>query len=424
MSNILIVSQKELVNNPIFKQDKNLIEMCESIKENNKLKILYLHRNLKLEKDVNDKEIKDVKENQETKKIDFDVEQFCIRDMIKSVSFKKKLVSFFEENKIQTVVFMSYNMAKMVIPYIENIIDKLNVICDFRLSNLSYVLQQYKDEKEKSYPKFQDIYKNFKMYFLQSIAVIKNSDYLLFDEDCDCELLEKENIKNIFYPKNIKMIIDKKNISGQKDENGRKVTYVSINRNNYAAKNTYANVQKDDEYMVNETKYSNMINDINNIIIKNNSEYFCIYSNKINLLQSSLSLMTKYLDFNKNIAAASPTIICSREINSLKLQFENQRNNNFSLWEESSSPLLFSDCIVIKKKFFNKVGLFDDKFKTFDYALFDFVLRLHQIKAYYFSMRDISAFKTIAVSRQSSLFKQDKVYLCNKWGESLFNMGI
>lgn len=421
MSNILIVSQKELVGNPVFKQDKNLIEIYESIKENNNVKILYLHRNLKIDKQVDGG---DVKEIQETKKLDFDVEQFCIRDMMSNVLFKKKLISFFKENKIQTVIFMSYNMAKMVIPYIEDMLDKLNVICDFRLSNLSYVCQQYKDEKEKSYPKFQDIYKNFKMYFLQSVAVIKNSDYLLFDEDCDCEFLKKENIKNIFYPKDIKMIVDKKSISEQKDDSKKNIVYISINRNNYASKKLYVNVQKDNEYIVNETKYSNLINDINDIIIKNNFEYFCIYSNKINLLQKSLNLMTEYLDFNKNIAAASPIIIYSREINSLKIQFENQRNNNFSLWEESSSPLLFSDCIVIKKKFFNKVGLFDNKFKTFDYALFDFILRLHQIKAYYFNMKDISAFKNLSVSRSISLFKQDKVYLCNKWGESLFNMGI
>ena len=32
-----------------------------------------------------------------------------------------------------------------------------------------------------------------------------------------------------------------------------------------------------------------------------------------------------------------------------------------------------------KKKFFNKVGLFDNKFKTFDYALFDFILKIYQI---------------------------------------------
>ncbi len=421
MSNILIVSQKELIANPIFRQDKNLVETYNLVKENNNVKILYLHRNLNLDKEVKNEVVKEI---QETKRIDFDIEQFCIRDMIRSISFKKKLINFFEEHKIQTVIFMSYHMAKLVIPYVENIIDKFNIICDFRLSNLSYFLQQYKDEKEKSYPKFQNIYKNFKMHFLQSIAIIKNSDYLLFDEDCDCELLEKEDIKNIFYPKDIKKLIGKKNIFGRKNKNELNVTCISINRNNYAAKNTYGIVKNNNEYTVNETKYFNLIDDINDIIINNKSEYFCISSSKINLLSNSLNYLTQYLDFNKNAAAASPTIIYSREIDSLKVQFENQRNNNFSLWEENSSPLLFSDCIVIKKNFFNKVGLFDNRFKTFDYALFDFILRVHQIKAYYFTMRDVSAFKNMAVSRQISLFKQDKVYLCSKWGESLFNMGI
>lgn len=197
MSNILILSQKELVDNPIFKQDRNLIEMYDAIKENNNVKILYLHKNLKVYKEEKDIENKNnnLKEVKEGKKINFNVEQFCIKDMIRSTSFKKELLNFFEKNKIQTVIFMSYHIAKLVIPYIENKIDKLNIICDFRLSNLAYILQQYRDEKEKIYPKFQNIYQGFKMHFLQSISIINNSDYLLFDEDCDCELLEKENIK-------------------------------------------------------------------------------------------------------------------------------------------------------------------------------------------------------------------------------------
>ena len=86
--------------------------------------------------------------------------------------------------------------------------------------------------------------------------------------------------------------------------------------------------------------------------------------------------------------------------------------------------MAFSECVIIKKSFFNKVGLFDNKFKTFDYALFDFILRLYQIKAYYCVMNDISVFKAMNITRQVSLFKEDKKFLCRKWGEYSFNMGI
>ena len=44
MSNILIVSQKELSLNPIFKQDKNVLEIYNVLKENNNVK--------QIEKDV------------------------------------------------------------------------------------------------------------------------------------------------------------------------------------------------------------------------------------------------------------------------------------------------------------------------------------------------------------------------------------
>ena len=85
---------------------------------------------------------------------------------------------------------------------------------------------------------------------------------------------------------------------------------------------------------------------------------------------------------------------------------------------------MFSECVVIKKKFFSKIGLFDNRFKTFDYALFDFILRLYQIKAYYCLMNDITVFKPMNISRQITLFKEDKKFLCKKWGESIFNMVI
>ena len=107
----------------------------------------------------------------------------------------------------------------------------------------------------------------------------------------------------------------------------------------------------------------------------------------------------------------------------MNFQFENQRLNNFSNWNEDK-PLAFSECVIIKKKFFHKIGLFDNKFKTIDYSLFDFILKLYQIKAYYCTMSDIFVFKSMNIPRQISLFKEDKNLLCKKWGESLFNMGI
>ena len=57
--------------------------------------------------------------------------------------------------------------------------------------------------------------------------------------------------------------------------------------------------------------------------------------------------------------------------------------------------------------------------KTLDYAIFDFVLRLHQINSYYCTMNDIVVFKSANVSKNISLFKQDKLYLYKKWDENL-----
>ena len=132
----------------------------------------------------------------------------------------------------------------------------------------------------------------------------------------------------------------------------------------------------------------------------------------------SIDLIVKNLSCNDNLSLASPLIQFFRYPNQFKYQFENQRSNNFSNWIETS-PLSYSDFVVIKRKYFSKIGHFDYRFKTLDYAIFDFVLRLYQINSYYCTMKDIVVFKSANVSKNISLFKQDKLYLYKKWDENL-----
>ena len=411
MANILIVSQQSLVAKTIFRQEKNVLEIYDKLKDNNNIKLLYLHKSLGLEKEENL-----ANENKET-----DIEQFCIYDLIRNGLLKNFLAEFLEKNKIESIVFMSYHMAKLVIPYIEDIIYKFNIICDFRFSRFSYILQQSKIEKEKTYSNYSRIYKMFKIVFLQSIAVFKNVDYIILDENCDLELLYKENIKNIISPNSVNDYINKTTkIKSIVDLS--QTLLISINKTNFRLEN---NIRKkgNNEYFVDEHKDSNLINDINKIIYENKFKFVCICENKMSIPNKSIALLTKYLDCNDKLALCSPLTIYSGENSFFKEEFENQRYNNFANWEEAN-PLMFSNCIVIKRDFFNKIGFFDNRFKTLKYALYDFILRLYQINAYYCVMKDVSIFKYANIKQSISLFEKDKVYLCDKWGEKAFSMGL
>ena len=44
MANILIVGQKELISAPIFKQDKNMLALYNSLKDTNNVEILFCIR--------------------------------------------------------------------------------------------------------------------------------------------------------------------------------------------------------------------------------------------------------------------------------------------------------------------------------------------------------------------------------------------
>ena len=415
MSNILIVSQKELSLNPIFKQDKNVLEIYNVLKENNNVKVLYLHRNI-----LNNEESK-----KETNKIE-NLQQFCIKDMIRKRLLKDNIDSFMKIYNVETIIFASLDMAKFIMPYIENKLSGLNIICDFRFSTIYSYIQDYKEVKEeKRLIDLKAVNRGFRGNFLRILPILKCLDNIVLDDDSDIEVLKEKNISNVINVKQIKDFV------GCKKENNINIETknltcmdISITKSNYSSNTNFVTNYEDTlKCNLNENKNSNLIDDINNIIKNKKADCFFIHRDKIMFNKKALDLLKTYLFIDKNIALASPNIIYSREINNLQTQFDNQRYGNFSFWEEAK-PSSFFESVIIKKSFFRKVGFFDNKFKTFDYALFDFILRLYQIKAYCFLMHDISVFKSVKVSHKLSLFEKDKIYLCKKWGESNFSMAI
>ncbi|MBR3628101.1 MAG: hypothetical protein IKN42_04550, partial [Elusimicrobia bacterium] len=232
MANILIVSQKELTATPIFKQDKNVLELYNILKIDNDVKILFVHKNTKLNTQTENEKNETKQEKDEQNKLIFNVSQFCIRDMMKNKMFKTNINNFVKDYKIDTIIFMSEYMAKLVMPYIENMLENLNVLCDLRLTNISYLLQQYKYEKEKDEPNFNILYKSFKINFIQLLPILKYTDNIILDEDSDTYLLKSKEINNIISPKQVKDFIKTKNNLKTEEKKYTSVEII-ISRNNY-----------------------------------------------------------------------------------------------------------------------------------------------------------------------------------------------
>jgi hypothetical protein len=349
------------------------------------------------------------------------LQQVCIKDMIRKNFLKDNIESFMKTFDIETIVFASLDMAKLIMPYIERYLNRLNIICDFRFSAIYSYIQNYKNSKEEN----RVIDKGFRVNFLQVLPILKWVDSIILDDDMAIEILKEKNIGNVI---NIKQIKDF--VASKKDNNininlkNLTCMDISITKNNYSSNiNFFTNYEDALKCNLNENKNINLIDDLNNIIKNKKVDCFFIHSDKILFNKQILNLLKTQLFINENIALAAPNIIYSRDINTLQTQFDNQRFGNFSFWEEAN-PSSFFESVIIKKSFFYKVGFFDNNFKTFEYALFDFILRLYQIKAYYCLMHDISVFKSIKISHKLSLFEKDKIYLCKKWGESNFSMAI
>ena len=60
---------------------------------------------------------------------------------------------------------MSYSMAQLMMPYIDAVSDKTNIIVDFRLSRIEYIMHQYMEEMQKSYANVNTIYKDLKINY-------------------------------------------------------------------------------------------------------------------------------------------------------------------------------------------------------------------------------------------------------------------
>lgn len=415
MKNILIVSQKEITENPVFKQDKNLNYIVDILSNGNKIDLLYLHKNINVSNSGNIS-------NNEVEQNYNNIDRICIRDLMSKNMLQQNLRELIRNNKYEEIIFMSYSLAQFVMPYIEEELNSMIVIVDYRLSNLSYLLQQYKEESRKLYCNFQNIYKQFRLNFLQSILIFQKGDYFIFDKDnSDIHLLEEENIKNIISVDDIRSISVKK--EKNKNNEGNKFFEIEINSDNFSAKMPIdVNKKSENSCIVYDSKYLNSIDVINEIINESNFEYFFIHKTKLSILPQVAQILSQYLSFNKKLCVVSPVSIYSRDNNTITQQqysFYLQRKGNYSNWEKTA-PLQLADCFMIKKSFLKKYGYFDNKYKTIDYALFDFVMRVYRTRGYYCTAKDVSVFKVSNSTKNLETFREDKQYLCNKWSENNF----
>lgn len=411
MKKVLVVSQKDIIENPVFRQDKQLIEILDILDKNGcDVSLLYLNKEFKSDKD-----------KESGSEYAGPVKKNYLRDMIKKDLLTENLNNFVKTEGFETIIFASYNMAQFILPRIKDTISNINIIVDFRLSQLEYILQKYKFETSKKYQNLYLLDKSFKIYFFQAISVFNMSDANIFNEDIEIDLLKKEDVKNIIAVADICNPLKK----GSKKQD-YKIETICINGDNFASKMAVTkNIKKDGIHYVYFSKNSNLIDEINNIISKSDSKFIFFYNSKLKIFPETSNELVKYLAFNDNIGVVSPvtSYVQGNTGKKLEIAFEEQRNNNFANSEESY-PSFFSECFIVNKNYFKKVGYFDAKFKTLNFALFDFLMKLYQHKIYFFTVKDIAVFKALSVKQPISLLKKDREYLCSKWGEFGFDFSL
>jgi len=413
MKKVLVVSQKDIIENPVFRQDKQLIEILDILDKNGcDVSLLYLNKEFKSDKD-----------KESGSEYAGPVKKNYLRDMIKKDLLTENLNNFVKTEGFETIIFASYNMAQFILPRIKETISNINIIVDFRLSQLEYILQKYKEETSKKYQNLYLLDKSFKIYFFQAISVFNMSDANIFCENeyIEIDLLKKEKVKNIIAIEDICSHLKK-----EYKEQDYKIETICINGDNFASKVAVTkNIKKDGIHYVYFSKNSNLIDEINNIIFKSNSKFIFFYNSKLKIFPETSNALVKYLAFNDNIGVVSPVTSYAQGNTDKKLEisFEEQRNNNFASSEELH-PSFFSESFMVNKTFFKKFGYFDSKFTTINFALFDFLMKLYQNEIYFFTVKDVTVFKALSVKQPLSLLKKDMEYLYKKWGELSFDFSL
>jgi hypothetical protein len=417
MEKLLIISQKYPEADLSYRQDESLIDTINKLQTNFDVEYLYIHKSF---------------DDGEKEPYKFNVKTHNFFDLIENLTAPKALSAFITENGFKNIFFTSIFIAKAILPLIDTVLDSVNIIVDMRLSSALCSLKMLENTyEEESEIKKQVKYKEIRGAVIREISILRLADWLIMETESEITFMKK------YVPSKNFALYD--NLSSQttfglktdhtaQNVKALKIVIDTFNvlSDNSASGETYEKEILGKNITFNTVKVfsKNVIKNINEAVKKSKEDYIVLCYDKILLYNKAASVMFEALALNNYMAAAIPVVnIPDFGFNSKEMNVNKHAFSSFGNWFEPN--FLNFNCAVLNRKVMLKIGLFDERLATLDYAFFDFAMRAYQAGYFVININDALVYKTSVLAPDLAKNKEDKIIASLKWNDyNLYNISI
>ena len=407
MEKLLIISQKYPEADLSYRQDKSLIETIDKLKANFDVEYLYIHKSFDDGKKAPYK---------------FNVKTRDFFSLTENEFATKALAVLIKGNGFKNVFFTSIFVARAIIPLIDDVLSEVNIIVDSRLATSFDVLKTRAnaDEQERD-----GVNKEVLSFAIKEMAVLRCADSIVTENFEQTEFMQKyiSSRKFVLYEN---LQAEKSFTSKQKKEKTITLGKVVIDTSNSAdilSENLHLEKSESlgENISFNTVKIpnTNTIRNINEVIKKSKEDFIIFCYDKIVMHQRACETMLEALHLNSKMAAVIPVITdLNFNLSSHEASAKRHSLGAFGNWHEPNFSK--ASCVAINRNIMLKIGIFDEKFKTLDYAFFDFAMRAYQAGYLVLHLPDALVYKTSLIAPNLPKEKQDKAATTVKWNDYNF----
>ncbi len=399
------------------KKDARLLHMLKYFARTNRVHLLYVQ----------------LTENDEAAKKEFKsdkIDVFQIREKRKAgiYDLEAQLKEILQDGGYGSVYFNGYYFAKYYLPYVEAYLPEAVVMIDSAHSQFASALE-YADRLPEGVRRTVAL-KNAENRKIAEMPILSHADVIIVDNEKVAAELGKMVTRasfKIFKDDGLEPI--KENIFSDitKAVDGKPVSieavFVSLGKNgalgvfekeNALVLSQYPNVK------LRKVEGVTFAECFNKAVKVSDSEYTFFFSDDIMINKRTLKDLLFCCSVNPHFGIACPASNLTTGVNVDLKQIDNFISKHYRVnignWE--SKKYFSSECFLIRNELIRAIGALDTRFRTLNYALFDYCLKAFQAGHAVIEVNESFVFCSKMKLDGAREAKADKKLLLSKWGYS------
>ncbi len=397
--NILVISSKLPV---ITERGEGFVEVLNELVKENRVDILYSHSIIMQDNLINS-----------YRKTGFRI--FNLRNSAERCSIDEKIKRILRDTEYNIIIFPNKYDFKYYYLYVVEYAAKAITLL---FSGKEYFLQKMKREK-RAVPE-QD------MKYIDKIAIINYADFFIADTEFEKKIFERYAQKTEF------RLMKSSDVNSLLDSICLKKRYVLKDKFEVAVlneQNGFNFIKITKFLMVNKIRVNHYgdkkksINAYNEALTRSSKEFVLIAESDITISDLGLYSMLKCIKSNPYIAITEPGEIYDSEYEEdgqIPYNIKDYFRSSMGNWSESRNTDL--KCMLINKNIIDKIGGFDEDYKTISASKIDLYCRLIQKGYKIIRCGEVLCYgKGGEGTSDKNEFDRDLIKLKKRWGEEIKN---